>query len=432
MTSELAERLRAANPVSPARPGCADEGLLRRIVGTPRVVEHPRRLSGRRLLIVLAAAVIVGGGIAAAFSKFAPEYVGSDDREPPPAAVLAQLRSLASEGVPGGLADVDEEGLVRLAAFEAEGGLATIFAAPVRAGTGFCSVDAMGEEITGGACQGPRSEDAVPYIGHGSSHWGDVRALVGRLEAPAVRIELRFEDDSSKAASIRAPWWVYVVGGDETEPGHRPVELITLDTEGAIVVREELEPYFFTSRDAARELLPESDGTVGQNAIRAVLEGLGGWAESALPVQIDGTRLLRRIETGEGTFEVYAAPSRGGVCFAMVYSRLPVEGTTGCPHEDEPVANRPATFDVDPSSILQVAPSVFELVGTPPAGAARVEIRFEDGASVPADIFLPSFLAAWVGPGRLATGHRPTGLVAFDDDGRELATFSLDTRWFGP
>jgi hypothetical protein len=429
MTSGLGDRLRAANPVLTTRLVGPGDALLRRILATPRVVEHRQRLDPRRVVLVLVTALVVGGGIAAAFSRFVPQYFGSDDREPPPAAVLAQLRGLASEDV---LTNVDARGLARVAAFDTESGRATIFVAPMRAGSGFCWVDATNEEIGGGGCEGPRSGGRLPYVSHSSSGWGDIRVLAGRLEAPAVRIDLRFEDGSVKPASVRAPWWVHVVGGDETEPGHRPVGLVALNASGGVAARERLDPYAYTAPDVVGRLLPESDGSIGQDAIRAVLEGLGGYAEPALPVQIDRTRLLRRIETREGTFDVYTAPSRAGVCFAMAHSRLPVEGTTGCPYEDESETSQSTTFEVDPSSIVQVAPSVFELDGTPPLGAARVEIRFEDGTTMPVDILVPSSFAAWVGPERLVAGRRPTMLVAFAADDREIATLRLDANRFRP
>src|ERR687891_591770 len=301
MRSELAERLRGANPVPATEAVAPDESLLLRIVATPhRATSCPtRRFSRRRAVTVLAAAVIVIGGIAAAATKFAPDYFGSDDREPTPAAVLAALRSYArEEPVLGGLGEIDAEGLLRVAAFDTETGRATIYVAPMRAGSGFCSVDAVDDEIRGGGCEDGTGRAAVPYMGSGSRDWGDIRVLLGRLETPAARIEVGFEDGAVRAASVRDPWWVYVVGGDETEPGLRPVELTALDPGGAVLARQELDPYHYTSQRAAEALLPEGDGSPGQNAIRAVLKGLGTgpWLEPE-QLEIELTRLLRRIET---------------------------------------------------------------------------------------------------------------------------------------
>jgi hypothetical protein len=225
--------------------------------------------------------VIVIGGLAAAASKFAPQYFGADDRAPTPAAVLAELRSYARVEVPGRGAwgEIDEAGIVRLAAFDTANGRATIYAAPIEASSGFCSVQAIGEEIGGGGCDA--DGEAIEYSGQGSSEWGDVRVTLGRLHAPASRIEVRFEDGAVRAASVRPPLWVYVVGGDETEPGHRPVELTALDAGGTVVARRQVDPYYYTSRRATEALLPEGDGSPGQNAIQATLKGLGSgpWLE---------------------------------------------------------------------------------------------------------------------------------------------------------
>jgi hypothetical protein len=434
MTSELVERLRAANPVPAVWLGTDDDDLLRRILATPRAVERPQRFATRRLLVALVVGVIVVGSVAAAFSRFVPEYFGSDDREPPSAVVLAQLRSFtkAEQGPPGGLGQIDAEGLVRVAAFDTENGRATIYAAPLRAGDGFCYVGAIDEELSGGGCKEGPDPNPVPYVGHGSSQWGDVRVIHGRLEPLAAGIEVRFEDGAVRDASVRAPWWTYVVGGDEVEPGHRPVELAALDSDGTVVATQALDPSYYTSEEAVEALpLPESDGSPGQNAIRAVLEQLGASAEAALPVEIDRTRLLRQIETPDGTLNAYTAPGRNGVCYAAVHSRLSFVGGFGCPYEPEPVPRR-AAFEIDPSLISEVAPSIFALEGAPPTGAARVEIRFEDGSTRPADIVVPSAFVAWLGPERLAPGHWPTALVAFDDDGRKLDRFPLDTRQFRP
>ena len=433
MRSELAERLRGANPVPATEAVAPDESLLLRIVATPhRATSCPtRRFSRRRAVTVLAAAVIVIGGIAAAATKFAPDYFGSDDREPTPAAVLAALRSYArEEPVLGGLGEIDAEGLLRVAAFDTETGRATIYVAPMRAGSGFCSVDAVDDEIRGGGCEDGTGRAAVPYMGSGSRDWGDIRVLLGRLETPAARIEVRFEDGAVRAASVRDPWWVYVVGGDETEPGLRPVELTALDPGGAVLARQELDPSYYTSQRAAEALLPEGDGSPGQNAIRAVLKGLGTgpWLEPE-QLEIELTRLLRRIETRGGTLDIYAAPwGRGGICFAYVSSSFELERkTTGCP-ANEPIPNQPSGFDPDSIEFFGLAPSIFTVDGTPPLGATDVRVRFEDGTSARADIFVQSFFAAWFGPERLVAGHRPAELAAFDGDGREIATFPLDTE----
>lgn len=422
-TPELAERLRWANPVGNDEFVPTDERLLARIVAVPRGTPRAARRLGRRGVTLLAAAVMVAGGVAAAASRFAPEYFGSGDREPTSAAVLAAIRSLSEEerSIPGGLGAVDEDTLVRVAAFDSESGRATVYAAAAAgAGSGFCSVEATGDVIGGGWCENEEDGQAVPYVGHGSSDWGDVRVLLGRLEAPAVRVDVRFEDGRVRAASTRSPWWVHVVGGSETEPGHRPVALIARDSAGGEVATQELSPYGYTARGALQELLPDSDGSPAQNAIRALLERLGSgpWLEEA-PVELDRARLLRRIETSAGALEVFTAPWGQGVCYVDASSLI-----SGCP-ADRPLSDQPTGFDPDRVSFEHPTPSIVLVEGVPPRGAARIRILFEDGSSVAPDILVASEFVAWLGPERLTPGQRPTELVAIDASGNTIARLAL-------
>jgi hypothetical protein len=433
MREGLGERLRSANPIPASELVAADERLLSRIIASPRDLrKRPWTcLSRRRAVTLIAAAVIVIGGLAAAASKFAPQYFGPDDREPTPAAVLAALRGFAN--LPGGPGEIDASGLVRLAAFDTEGGRATIYAAPMRSGSGFCSVDALGEELGGGGCDDWNRDEPVPYIGSGSSAWGDVRVLQGRLVAQTARIQVRFEDGAVRAASIRAPWWVYVVGGDETEPGHRPVGLTALDVSGAAVATEAIKPYYYTREEAVDALLPESDGSPGQDAILATLKALGDgpWLEHQR-VRIDRTALLRRIETDQGRLDIYTAPwGAGGVCIGYASSTPAFEpGVTACP-ANEPSPEQREGFDRDETNVIRLAPfSAFIIIGPPPRGTARIEIRFEDGASAEPDILAASSFIAWLGPERLVPGHRPTELTAAGVTGRKIASLRLDAKQF--
>ena len=108
----------------------------------------------------------------------------------------------------------------------------SIYVAPLRSGSGFCQIDALNESLSGGSCTG---EGSKGWSAGGSSDWGDVRVLLGRLEGASTGVEIHFEDGSVRMASVRAPWWVYVVGGEETEPGHRPISFTSVDDTGAPV-----------------------------------------------------------------------------------------------------------------------------------------------------------------------------------------------------
>ena len=238
MTRAVTDALRMANPV-PAKEASPDRELLARIVELPRerdAYNYPRRY--RRWAVLLAALIVVGLGISAA-SKFAPRYFGPQDSDSIPAQALAQLRYQPD-------AEVDAAGLVRMASFDAENGEASIYAAPSRSGVGFCDLTTIGDDLSGWACSGDPAGKAVPSFTNRSSDWGGIVVLLGPLQAPATKIELRFEDGASRSASTRGPWWVYVVGGEETEPGHRPVEVVALDSAGTPVGSERLEPDRFS------------------------------------------------------------------------------------------------------------------------------------------------------------------------------------------
>jgi hypothetical protein len=226
MRNELAERIRAANPVPPT------------------VDKRQGELTRRHALALLAVTAVVVFGVAAAFATFVPRYFGSSDSQPVPETVLAQLHSLTPEerAVEGGLGQVDPDRLIRLASFETERGLATIYAAPASTGSGFCEVHTTNDLVGGGVCHDHKSWEALPRVVSWDSEWGDVTLLMGPLGATVARIDVRFEDGSVRAAATRSAWWVYLVGGAELEPGHRPIELIALDRNGGRIASGRLDP----------------------------------------------------------------------------------------------------------------------------------------------------------------------------------------------
>jgi hypothetical protein len=223
-----------------------------------------------------------------------------------------------------------------------------------------------------------------------------------------------------------------VVGGDETEPGHRPVGLTALDADGVLVATEAIKPYYYTAEEAVEALLPEGDGSPGQDAVLATLKALGDgpWLEHER-VQLNRSALLRRIETDKGRVDIYTAPwGNGGVCYGYASSIPGFEPLiTGCP-ADRADPNQPIGFERDETSIVRLAPSVFMIEGTSPRGAAHIQIRFEDGAQADFDISLASSFATWLGPERLEPGRRPTELIGLDESGRVIASAPLDPGQF--
>ena len=429
----IGERLRRANPVPAEAPGAPDEGLLQRILqeSRGRSARTHRSRTRSRLAPLFAVAALVVGGVAAGTSSFPVDYFGSDDAEPTPTEVVARLREFA----PGGdVANLDEERFVRVAAFPTPRGRVTLYIAPAYE-SGHCAVAAVGPNLQAGGCgPGPDGRRPIASSGFWASGYGDVFPLYGRLPAEATRVELRFEDGRSRAASLREPWWAYIVGGAEVTPGHRPTTLVARDRDGDVVARQKLDPSTFTSKEAAFAALPKSNGSPGQDAVRARLETMWPFGmASAQEVDLSRTRLIKRFQTPDGPFRVYGAPLAGdGLCIGYVgtgFARDPHTG--GCSFRDR-TEQAPTPFASTPPLVSPLARYVHSIFGPTPPGAARLEVRFEDGAVEAVPVVYRSSFITWVGPERLVPGHRPTELVALSKSGRVVDRTQLESDQFQP
>jgi hypothetical protein len=428
MTLDLERRLRRANPV-PASREDAPEELLRRLVAQPRVSEPPtRRRSRRHPAVLLAAGIIVLGGTAAGISRFAVDYFGSEDAEPTPAAVIAEIRSL---GLAAGtdLGTVEAESFVRLASFDGPDGRVTIYIAGTVDGDGYCIVSATGSTVDGGSC-GPTAmpEMAIPYSLYWNSNEGEARILYGRLPVEAAAIDVRFENGAVRAAAKRESWWIYVVGGEETSSGRRPTGLVALRADGGVARRQEIDPYAFWSKEEFEAAVPRSDGSPGQDAVRAAVLGLGpSGGRAGTDLQLDKTYLVRRVRTARGSFDVYAAPTtEGRICFGYADNGLSFEHTTsGCPLNSH-VSGQGETFKAAEIQVY-AAPGGFATVdGLPPQGAAKITVAFEDGTTSEADISTRSYFAMWFDSDRLAPGRLPESIIAWNAKGEAIDAFDLD------
>ena len=178
MTSDLGERLRRANPRPRTEPpAVADEELLQRLLAEPRMRldRAGRRLRGGRAAVLIAAAVLLLGGLAAAASRLAIDYFGTDDREPTPAEVVAAFQLMA-DGV------VDAERYVRVAAFDGPDGRVTIYAARSRDGATFCAANYISDGTkSGSGCSERSPEEAIPWIALGGTGFGHRLIAAGRL-----------------------------------------------------------------------------------------------------------------------------------------------------------------------------------------------------------------------------------------------------------
>jgi hypothetical protein len=241
-------------------------------------------------------------------------------------------------------------------------------------------------------------------------------------------IEVRFQDGASHPASVRAPWWIYVAGGEETEPGHAPVELIARGADGAVVARQDLNPYMFLNKEAIEAAIPESGGSPGQDAIRATLLGLGPFgAEIGSQVQLEEARVARSVQTSRGSFDVYAAPrGDGGVCFGYFNNGRNIEHiTSGCP-SNEYFPEQKGTFAGGEINVYAARAGFGVAAGPPPLGSDKVTVIFEDGSSAEADISTRSFFVFWFDADRLVPGRRPEEIIARNAQGRIIDSFRID------
>lgn len=428
----LALRLRNANPVAAGDRPSADEVLLERLLAEPRGSAKGPRL--RRAALLFAAAAVLLGGTAAGVQRFVVDYFGADDSEPTPAVIIAELRSLdLAAGAHFGT--IDAESFVRLAAFDGPEGRVTMYVAATENGDGYCMASATGALVDGGSC-GPTSvpEMQIPYGNTWNSTYGDVHILYGRLPQGVAGIDAGFEDGGARPAAVRGPWWIYVVGGEETKAGRRPTELIARRPDGSPAPTQELDPYSFWKEDEFEAAVPASDGSRGQNAVRAAvidLRWVGGRVGPQL--RLDDTYLARTVHASRGSFEVYAAPwGDGGLCFGYFDNGLRFEHTTsGCPSGDYLPEQRSA-FAAGQIQTYAGRAGFAVVDGSPPRGSARITALFEDGSSADADLATRSYFAFWFDAGRLVPGRRPTQLVAWDAQGRVIDRFELEPALLAP
>jgi hypothetical protein len=428
MTTDVRQRLRNANPAS-VTGQLAPDDLLQRVLAEPRAAaRRVRRSMLRRPPLLIAAAVLLLGGTAAGVSRFAVDYFGSDDSEPTPAAIVAALRRVALEQ-PDYFGPIDAKGFVRLAAFDGPNGRVTLYVAPASKRDAYCVASATGDEVTGGSCHSTTVPGLRIAYGQGwNSDFGDVATVHGRLPANVAAIEVRFQDGAVRPASVRRPWWIYVVGGEETEPGHAPIELVARGADGDVVATQELNPYTFLNKAAIEDAIPAGDGSPEQNAVRTTLVRLGPFGVPiSQQVRLEETRLVRTVQTSRGSFDVYAAPwDDGGVCFGYFNNGLNIEHiTSGCP-SDEYVPKQESTFNGGEINVYAARAGFGVATGPPPIGSERVSVLFEDGSSADADISRRSFFVFWFDADRLVPGHRPQEIVARDAEGHVIDTFQID------
>jgi hypothetical protein len=436
----IAARVRAGNPLpgTPAVSGPA--AVLERIVATPRDASprRPRATPFRRPLLALSALLLLACGIALA-AGITVRYFSETGSKPLPPAVREALERATHDRSP-----TDRLALantVTAYVLTSAHGRSTVYMAPFARLAGFCAALAVAGEPVQASCVSTSGAIATVAGDYGQP-WDirlspDVHAILGRLAPSAAgdRVVITFEDGTTEDAPMRGRWFAYAVAGKQTHAGHRPSQL-TVVRDGRVIRRRALEPTAFNTLAAARALVPASDGSRGQDAMRHfLLDGLsqrltdGGALASATDVA--GTRSVASLTFGgAGDVTVYAAPVRptpslpgGGsiilgigrgsdraiVAFSGVGGpRRPAFGLSGgcvCALPGHPAA----TYDL--------------LVGSVPLGATRVAVRTFDGATHAATVFAAGSLWIWVGHDRPA--GRPIRLIARDAAGAVVTTRPL-------
>jgi hypothetical protein len=233
-------------------------------------------------------------------------------------------------------------------------------------------------------------------------------------------------------------WFAYAVAGLHTQAGHRPAQL-TVVHDGHSIRHRALAPANFNTLSAARALVPASDGSRGQTAIRRyLLDGLdsrmadGGALAAA--TDLAGTRVVGQLTFAPGVgVTVYAAPVRpllersgaGSIILGLANgSARPILSFGG---EGAP---RGTAFDLAGGCVCAVprhAEAMYDvLFGGVPLRVTRVAVRTADGREHAATIFAGG--GRWVWLGRDGPALRPVMLIGRDAAGATVVTRRLHGR----
>lgn len=416
---DIATRLRAANqvPHPAARPPAE---VLERILSAPRTpVSRKTRRSVRRPLLLAGIALLLAGGIAIAATISVRYFDESGSKRLPTRVSKALVFGAAHFGPVGKLA-LDQT--ITAYAFSSNSASGRVYMTPYVDRSGFCAALSVVGKPVSVACI--PSFPSKPATLGGEQPWSltltpDMHAMLGRLSEAATgeTVRLVFEDGTSTALPMHGRWFAYAVAGTHTQPGHRPTELRFL-RDGKLVRRSTMSPLSFNTLAEAQALVPRSDGSVVQNAIRGQLldeiEGqIGDGGLFASHVQLSETRLVASL----GKVRVYAVPvtpfpSSGRVAGALV-------AAVGA-HSERPIfmATSEAGFPgAEGGAVLPGHPEtrVTIMTGATPARARRVSARTTDGREIPAVLF--DHDRGWVWLVRSVRGRRPVEIIARDTSG---------------
>jgi hypothetical protein len=204
-----------------------------------------------------------------------------------------------------------------------------------------------------------------------------VRFVSGQVQDEIASVGLRLADGTTVPVRMVRPFFFRAL-----QPGEEPETLLGLNSAGDVAAR-----------------VPTSLGAPS------------GVPQPILPV--GPAHQLAVLETRIGTVTFEAAPGPDGRrCWILTFE----DGQSiSCPH-----VRRAMEFDYGPGYNAEQTRSEVFVTGLVGPKVGSVELRFEDGESVELDL-LEDYFFYMVPRNRYGKGHRPTVLVARDEDGLVLS-----------
>ena len=392
-----------------------------------------RRTLGRRPLLIAAIALLVATGLALA-ATVSVRYFGDQGDAVPFSVQKALLHPLSAQGPNTALA-FDQT--VVAYTFSSTSGSGRVYVTPYADGKGFCAALAVRGKPVQASCANGVIGRTTTLIGSLIRPWSvtltpDMHAMLGRLlpSAQDESVRLAFEDSTTSELPKRGRWFAYAVTGTRTTAGHRPVELQFL-RDGRVIRRIPLNPTTFNTLAEARTLVPRSDGSEAQDAIRRMLldrlvSPIGDGGQQAAHTQIAATRFVTSLRLGKGLLvRVYATPTspRPPVGAGMLVTGI--DGRSPTPIFSAGMARSSDAARLEGASCACGVPGHPEarfsmMTGNVPRGATTVSVRTEGGRELPAVLF--DHGRSWIFLARETV--TPTRLVARDAAGTIVLTRS--------
>jgi hypothetical protein len=432
---DIAARLRAANPA----PGTAHVEppavLLARIAGTPRERRPaPRGRALRRPLLLACLALLLAAGLAVAATISVRYFDELGSKLPAP--VRSELAFTASHSGP--VEKLDLEGTITAYAFTSSSASGRVYVAPYIGRSGFCAALAVTGKPVQATCS-PTFAGQVETLG-GLQPWSlaltpDMHAMLGRLSPAAAgeSVQLAFEDGTTTELPMRDRWFAYAVADTHTRPGHRPVELRFL-RDRRVVRRSSLSPTSFNTLAEARALVPASDGSTAQNAIRRLLlqnieSRIGDGGLQASHTRLSHTIFVTTLRFPSGLHvSAYTAPitplQQGAPGGTLI---IGLDGRSTRPVFYVGSVNTGRASDFGAFTCGCVVPGhpraqFTAMAGNVPRGVRRVSVRMSDGSEHPAVVFAHG--TQWMLLAR-RTRARPVALIGRNATGTALVTRSV-------